>query len=954
MSAPHLVVVPHTHWDREWYRPHEVFRYRLVRFLDRLLDALERDPSYRHFTLDGQTIAVDDYLAMRPQQLERIVRLVREGRLLVGPWTVLPDEWLVSGEALLRNLRLGLSRADELGGAMRIGYVPDQFGHVGQLPQIFAGMGFTAAVVWRGVGEDVPGTPFRWEAPDGTRLLTIHLVHGYGNGQHLPREPRALAERLSGELRAQAPLSDVPSVLIMAGGDHAEPSPELPAALAAAAGHLGSVQVEIGTLPGFVDRVRREAPAELAIHRGELRSGLRSPLLEGCASTRMPQKRADFYNDRLLTRYAEPLSAWLDALGGDGDPAILAHAWRIALENHPHDSICGCSIDAVHDQMDARFARVEELAGVHLSRVGRELAAEVVGPDDPDGTPLVVWNPHAGGRAEAEGVVELAVDEQSGPPALHARDVGGGVRPVHAEIAVPGHVYAGYALPATTVAAMLRGFPEEFFGDPVCSARRRREAGREVLDIWLGDAPPAGFHWPALREALARDLEAEGDAQVLFRPRRRPAVRVRFVDEFPGTGVRRYTLREGRVDSQYAPVQAERDASGVVHLDNGIWRIEANAAGRVRCTHLESGVVLDDALRVVSEGDRGDTYTCDPLLPRVDGWERVEVSLTTATPARAGLAIDGCLRVPACLSADRTQRAAELVDLPLRIELALAAGLDRVDVDLHAENTARDHRVRLHVRAPFEARGFEVESAFEVASRPIAPAPDAFGSERPAELPTGATPQRTFATLVGAAANLTVANRGCAEVEAVPESAGGTSLALTLLRAVGWLSRDDLRTRPVHAGPPLETPGAQVPGPHRLELSFRMHAPDARERVAAAHAFAAPPLVLAGGGGPGGRLTDGARLLEVDDPEVVVSAIEPRSGRAPLVRLYNASPRERRAVVRWNGSSEPLREVDLAGRRHSEAAARSAPSLSLRPWQIVCLEPEKPGRARVRRARDEI
>jgi alpha-mannosidase len=944
MPDSHLVVVPHTHWDREWYRTHESFRYRLVRFLDRLLDTLDADPSFRHFTLDGQTIAVDDYLAMRPEQLERIARLVREGRLLVGPWTVLPDEWLVSGEALLRNLRLGLCRAAELGGAMPIGYVPDQFGHVGQLPQIFAGMGFSSAIVWRGVGADVPRTPFLWEAPDGTRLLTIYLVHGYGNGQHLPREPRALAERLSAELRSQEPLSDVSSVLVMAGGDHAEPSPALPAALAAAAGHLGPVRVEIGTLPGFVERVRREAPADLAIHRGELRSGLRAPLLQGCASTRMPQKRADFHNDRLLTRYAEPLSAWLEALGGDGDPGILSHAWRIALENHPHDSICGCSVDAVHDQMDSRFARVRELVEAHLSRVGRELAERVACPDDEGGTPLVVWNPNAGGRAEADGVVELAFDESSEPLALHARDAEGRTLPVHAEIAVPGHVYACYALPAATVAVMLRGFPEEFFGDPVCSAQRRRDGGREVLDVWLGDAPSTGFDWPAEREALARQLEAQGDAQVLFRPRRRPRVRVRFVDEHPGAGLRRYTLREGRVDSEYASLRAERDASGGALLDNGTWRIEASAAGRVRCTHQERGVVLEDALRVVSEGDRGDTYTGDPLLPRVEELDRVEVSLTPATTARVGLAIDACLRVPACLLPDRGQRSTELVDLPLRIEVALSAGLDRVEVDLRADNAARDHRLRLHVRAPFEARRFEVESAFEVASRPVAPAPDAFGSEHPAELPTGATPQRTFATLIGDAAALTVANRGCAEVEAVPESAGCTSLALTLLRAVGWLSRDDLRMRPVHAGPPLATPGAQVPGPHRLELSFRLHAPEDAQRIPAAHAFAVPPLVLEGGGGPGAPLADGARIVEVDDPEVVLSAIEPRTGRSPLIRLYNASPRQRRFTVRWNGSSEALREVDLIGQPRSDAGASSAPSLSLRPWQIVCFEPERAGR----------
>jgi hypothetical protein len=229
----HLVVVPHTHWDREWYRTFEEFRYRLVRLLDGLLDLLDRDPGYRHFTLDGQVVVLDDYLEVRPHARDRIVEKVREGRLLVGPWYVLPDEWLVSGEALIRNLRLGLAKAEEFGGCMRLGYVPDQFGHVGQLPQIFAGFGFEAAVLWRGVGDDVDETAFTWEAPDGTRLFTVYLVRGYGNAMHLPVEPEALAQRLAGEIRALGKRSRIPTLLLMNGSDHLEPQPGLPAALAA-------------------------------------------------------------------------------------------------------------------------------------------------------------------------------------------------------------------------------------------------------------------------------------------------------------------------------------------------------------------------------------------------------------------------------------------------------------------------------------------------------------------------------------------------------------------------------------------------------------------------------------------------------------------------------------------------------------------------------------------------
>ena len=354
--AHHLVLVPHTHWDREWYRTHEEFRYRLVRLLDGLLDLLEGDPGFPHFTLDGQTIVLDDYLEVRPEARTRLERLIRAGRLLVGPWTVLPDEWLVSGEALVRNLRLGLRRAAEFGGGMRLGYVPDQFGHVGQLPQLFAGFGLEGAVLWRGVGADVDRTLFRWQAPDGTELLTVYLIHGYGNAAHLPLDPEPLAARLRALIAAQKPHAAVPSLLLMNGSDHLEPQPGLPRALEGLA--LEEATLELGSLPGYFARARAEARGSgLPRHRGELRSGLRSPLLAGCASARMPQKRADFLNDRLLTRYLEPLAAWLGELGGDPDPGMLERAWRLALENHPHDSICGCSVDAVHREMDVRFER---------------------------------------------------------------------------------------------------------------------------------------------------------------------------------------------------------------------------------------------------------------------------------------------------------------------------------------------------------------------------------------------------------------------------------------------------------------------------------------------------------------------------------------------------------------------------------------------------------------------
>ncbi len=164
-----IILVPHTHWDREWYLTFQQFRARLVHTIDKLLDILDRDSNFTYFMLDGQTIVLDDYLEVQPEQEERLKKYARAGRINVGPWFIQPDEFLVSGESLIRNLQVGLQRATEFGEPMRIGYVPDCFGHIAQLPQILQGFGIDNAVFWRGVGAEARKSEFLWAAPDGIR-----------------------------------------------------------------------------------------------------------------------------------------------------------------------------------------------------------------------------------------------------------------------------------------------------------------------------------------------------------------------------------------------------------------------------------------------------------------------------------------------------------------------------------------------------------------------------------------------------------------------------------------------------------------------------------------------------------------------------------------------------------------------------------------------------------------
>src|SRR3990172_5852890 len=207
-----LILVPHTHRDREWYFPFQRYRTRLVGFFDLLLDILERDPEYRHFMLDGHTILVEDYLEVRPDRRATIERYVREGRLAAGPWYVIPDEFLPGGEALVRNMLRGHRVARELGGVMPVGYLPDPFGQIAHLPAILRGFGIERCVFWRGTDTSLNSTEFVWEAPDGSSVLVKHIRGGYGIGAPFPTDKDEFIDKIEQLRGLIQPFARVPTL----------------------------------------------------------------------------------------------------------------------------------------------------------------------------------------------------------------------------------------------------------------------------------------------------------------------------------------------------------------------------------------------------------------------------------------------------------------------------------------------------------------------------------------------------------------------------------------------------------------------------------------------------------------------------------------------------------------------------------------------------------------------
>jgi len=382
-----VFVVAHTHWDREWYERFEGYRARLVPMVTKLLDVLERDRTFTSFTFDGQTIWVEDHLEKKPSDRGRIADLVKAERLFIGPWYVLADNLLVSGESLVRNFQEGSRVAASFGRAMRVGYVADPFGHPAQIPQLLRGFGYGTYVFSRGVGDEGEdlGAEFNWEAPSGDRVLATHLVAHYASGLALVGEPSEPEADLERRIRTRLPkMLDVPArysnssnLLFMEGDDHVEAYARLPEAVTAMHRVAPNLDVSVASLEDYA-AATAVPPTSLA---GEIIDGRYRPILRGVNSTRTWIKQENVACERLLLERCEPL----DAFTGGGERDALRALWRTLLQNHPHDSICGCSIDAVHDiDMALRFAQVR----ADGARLAASLERRVLG----DGTRPFVWN----------------------------------------------------------------------------------------------------------------------------------------------------------------------------------------------------------------------------------------------------------------------------------------------------------------------------------------------------------------------------------------------------------------------------------------------------------------------------------------------------------------------------------------------------------------------------------
>ncbi len=383
-----LCIVSHSHWDREWYLSHAEHNYRLVRFMDRLLDVLQKDEGFRTFHLDGQILILEDYLAVRPQRRALVCRLIAEGRIKIGPFYILQDEYLISGEANVRNILVGLKECEAFGTPSKTGYFPDAFGNIGQMPQILRGFGLDNAFFGRGIiptgyANEVLGkaeegySEIVWEGADGSEVIGVQFVNWYHNAMEIPTQPKeACVERLQRIMEDCSLAARTPYLLGMNGCDHEPVQADLSKVFAVA--KEAGLNVVHCSLEEYLEKIR---PYKERFYRfkGEIegQNGSGFNTLINTASSRVYLKQQNYTAQYLLESVAEPLSVIAEGYGVAYDADILYWTWKRLLQNHPHDSICGCGVDSVYRGMEARFTDAIDTARSLIEETGKKLAQKL-------------------------------------------------------------------------------------------------------------------------------------------------------------------------------------------------------------------------------------------------------------------------------------------------------------------------------------------------------------------------------------------------------------------------------------------------------------------------------------------------------------------------------------------------------------------------------------------------
>ncbi|HFX3736984.1 TPA: alpha-mannosidase [Enterococcus faecium] len=792
-----VYIISHSHWDREWYMAYEQHHMRLIELIDDLLELFEVDPSFNSFHLDGQTIILDDYLQVRPEKRQAIQQAINEGKLRIGPFYILQDDFLISSESNVRNMLIGMEESRKWGTPVMLGYFPDTFGNMGQTPQLMKQAGISAAAFGRGVkpigfdnqvleAENYSSqySEMWWKGPDQTAIFGLLFANWYSNGNEIPVEKEAALAFWKQKLADAEQYASTNHLLMMNGVDHQPVQKDISKVIHLANELFPDYEFIHSNFTDYLEAVQKDVPEDLGSVEGELTSQETDGwyTLANTASARVYLKQWNTKVQRQLENITEPLATMAYEVSGNYPHDQLDYAWKTLMQNHPHDSICGCSVDSVHREMIPRFEKADEV-GKYLAQDSLEqLTAAIDTTGFPkDSFPFVIVNTAGMDKTgEAEITIELE----------RKRFAEGIPEQLYQELEnLPKRKYHVETKSGATIPAIL---------------------SEETVQFGY-DLPKDRFRVPYMARMIKVTLPLEN---------------------MPAFSWETFALVEGEAKAEEKETMIHQ--SGRI-IENGPLHLTIEKNGTITMEDRKNKRKLNNLHIFEDIGDIGNEYIfkqpfCDqPILS--SNKENSEVKVLVDTPEIAKISILQEMEIP--VSADerlekeqqmvvefryrKAERSKEKRILQIKTIMTIRKDSKKIDFETTLDNQMKDHRLRVLFPTKLHVEHHEADSIFEVVKRPN-------HVSKSWENPTNPQHQQAFVNIHDEEYGVTVGNFGLNEYEVTEDG----QIAVTLLRSVGELG--DWGYFP--------TPEAQCLGEHRFNYSIELHGPEEKFSTYL-HAYAA-------------------------------------------------------------------------------------------------------------------
>lgn len=856
--SENLFFVPHTRWDREWYKSFEVFRISLVRTIDEFIDYLENVGEFPSFTLDGQSILISDYLKIRPEMKPTIEKLAREGILLLGPWMVQPDLFAGNGEIIVRNLLEGRKESSRFAEPIDTFYIPESTGIISQVPQIMQNFGMEHLVFIRGLGDEEVSTEYKLRGSDGSEVIATYLVKAYNNAGFLPEDVTEAEERIENEVEKLKPSAATDWLLMNNGGDHHKPQVFLPRIVEELkkTGKYG--EIEIGGFSDYFKKLEPDALKNLPVLKGELRGCRHYPILSGRTSARMDIKLESQRVINHLLNFVEPLSVWEFAHRGTYPRLPLSRVWQLLIENYHHSTAGGSVNDLVNNEAMLRLLDAKDILNQEWDDTIDFIISLVKDPSEEkeDEFPIIVLNTLP--RRRSGSVLVYLVT------------------------------------------------PAEMGGRIKVLDEMKQEIPHQILSCSISEGT---YPYPSREKLRTWEL-------------------LIWADDVPAMGYSVYMVKieKGKEESiNPAPT-----------IVNEYFEVGFEEGGTIFIRDLRTNRTFKNMHYFIDQADAGDLYNFSPLtgdIPLSHIVQDIHMEVLTTGRIQQTLQLRGNISVPASLTRDRRRRSVDREMCPFSFRVSLYSGVPYVDCSLTIENRAKDHKLSLAFPLESAVKKVRAGQPFDIVNRSME-IPD---GNNWIESPPTSHPFQGILDIKCNDYSLGFYSLGPLEYE-LRTSKNGPEVLFTLVRSVGWLSREDCKTRKVEVGPKISTPGAQCLNkltyhyaivPHRGEEDYN-------EIIAGFQKYSNP---LRGTFLPvGAKVGKSDDLFSLSPEKLVISCCKVnQEGDGIILRFYNPTDDNVSATVKGSKLITSCRKTNMMEK--SWDAFKDLPfEFDVKPREIITLE----------------